>query len=381
MGLTAGDGIHGEAKAQGGPQAAARAALGADARGAEALRGRPHAARPGGVPSDGHEDALRMGLDPEALFGGVTFLDETQTLQWLGHLQRLASTGLLAGGMAHDLAGLIQPLLGACERGLRGDDPHEHRESLVRMREWARRCAEYVRALLDLVRRDEQHRTAVPVESIVEDTLGLLESTKRLAGVSICRNLDNAHVALVDRTRLMQAIINLVTNAVRAAEQGGREVVVTVRGWRGWVLVEVEDNGPGVPVAIQERVFQPFVHEPNEDARSSRTHRPTTHESGSHEYGSQAPRRQRTGLGLYITKRLIEEQGGRIEYETEPGVGSTFRLMLEPAPGDELGEDSETHGLRAGGRASQGRASQGRASQDKASEDRACQDRNGEVPS
>lgn len=339
MGFIAGDDIDRDPRAQGG----SRPAAGQAAPGAESA-----------------DDALRTGLDPEALFGGVTFLDEHQTLQWLGHLQRLASTGLLAGGMAHDLAGLIQPLLGACERSLRGDDPEEQREALVRMREWARRCAEYVRALLDLVRRDEQHRAAVPVESVVEDTLGLLESTKRLAGVSIRRNLDNAHVALVDRTRLMQAILNLVTNAVRAAQQGGHEVEITVRGWRGWVVVEVEDNGPGVPIAIQERIFQPFVHEPAGGAPADAS--PAVAATAK----TQAPRRQRTGLGLYITKRLIEAQGGRIEYETDPGRGSTFRLMLEPAPGDELGDSSGTDGLRAGGRPCQ---------------DSADEDREGELPS
>jgi signal transduction histidine kinase len=250
----------------------------------------------------------------EALFGPQGEPDEAKGMAWLGHLQRLASTGLLAGGMAHDLANIVQPLLGEAERVLVRDDPAEHRLALVRVREWARRCHTYVRALLDLVRRDEQHRTPVPVEQVVEDTLQLLDASRRLAGVSLRLNLDNRHVALVDRTRLMQAILNLVTNAVRAAQHGGREVEITVRGWRGWIVLEVGDNGPGVPAAVRERIFQPFVHE------------------------AVAPRagrgRQGTGLGLYITRRLIEEQGGRIEFESGEGGGTVFRLMLEPAPLD-----------------------------------------------
>jgi two-component system NtrC family sensor kinase len=266
------------------------------------------------VPTHNENGAPRVaGLDPQALFGGDSALNEQQTVQWLGHLQRLASTGLLAGGMAHDLAGLIQPLLGEAERTLMRGDEADYRESLVAMRAWARRCEEYVRALLDLVRRDEHHRIAVPVERVVEDTLQLLESSQRLAGVSIKRNLDNHHDALVDRTRLMQAIVNLVTNAIRAAADGGHEVEITVRGWRDQVLVEIRDNGPGVPEAIKDRLFEPFVH-------------------GDDRGGPAPGAENRTGLGLYITRRLIEEQGGRIEYETEPGVGSVFRLMLEPAP-------------------------------------------------
>lgn len=254
------------------------------------------------------------GLNPQSPFAGIRFDSDSEGLRWLGHVQRLASTGLLVGGMAHDLAGLIQPLLGQAERVLLKDDPSEYREALVKMREWARRSEEYVRALLDLVRRDERHRTAVSVEAVVEDTLALLESTKKIAGVSVRRNLDNHHEALVDRTRLMQAVVNLVTNAVRASKEGGREVEVTVRGWRGWVLVEVEDNGPGVPETLEKRIFEPFV-----GAQVGRA-------------PSDGRLRSGTGLGLYITKRLIEEQGGHIEFETEQGKGSVFRLMLEPVP-------------------------------------------------
>ena len=265
------------------------------------------------------------GLGPELLFETLTGVEPAQAQQWLGHLQRLASTGLLAGGMAHDLAGLVQPLLSEADRGLLTDDPAQHRLALVRMREWARRCESYVRALLDLVRRDERHRAPVAVETVVEDTLQLLESAKRLAGVSIRRNLDNRHTALVDRTRLMQALVNLVTNAIRAAGQGGREVELTVRGWRGWVVVEVADNGPGVPDCVQDRIFEPFFQGPGDGTGPDR--------------GAAEPRG--TGLGLYITKRLILEQGGRIEFETDMGVGSVFRLMLEPAPMDGVAPATE----------------------------------------
>ncbi|MDA1195410.1 MAG: HAMP domain-containing sensor histidine kinase [Planctomycetota bacterium] len=246
-------------------------------------------------------------------------LDDRAGLQWLGHLQRLASTGLLAGGMAHDLAGLVQPLLAESERVLITGEDDDCREALVRVRGWARRCEEYVRALLDLVRRDEHHRTVVPVERVVEDTLLLLEAKQRSAGVSITRNLDNRHEALADRTRVMQAVLNVLTNAMRAASEGGHEVDVSVRGERGWILIEVTDNGPGIPSALRERLFQPFVHQ-------------------------SAP--GRTGLGLYMSRRLIEEQGGRIEFDTEEGKGSTFRVMLEPAPNE--GSVAGTHSKTVG---------------------------------
>lgn len=272
------------------------------------MRGPADAGRRGVAPGTDEPPRRRplAGLDPEHLFDNVPGPVDVETMQWLAHVQRLASTGLLVGGMAHDLAGLLQPLLGEAERVLLKDDPAEYREALVKVREWARRSQEYVRALLDLLRRHERHRAVVSVESVVEDTLSLLESTKKMAGVSISRKLDNSHDALVDRTRLMQAVVNLVTNAVRAAREGGHEVDVTVRGWREWVVIEVKDNGPGVAAEIEDRIFEPFV--------------------GAHERD-----RGGTGLGLYITKRLIEEQGGRVEFKTKRGFGTTFRLLLEAA--------------------------------------------------
>lgn len=272
--------------------------------------------RPPALQQPALQQSIGAALDPESPFAGIRFDDEVEAMRWLGHVQRLASTGLLVGGMAHDIAGLIQPLLGESERVLAKDDPREYREALVKVREWARRSEEYVRALLDLVRRDEHTRSAVAVETVVEDTLSLLESSKKMAGVSLRRHLDNHHDAYVDRTRLMQAIVNLVTNAVRAARDGGREVEVTVRGWRDQVVVDVEDNGPGVPEELEDHIFEPFV--------GARAATPSRDAAGRLRSG--------TGLGLYITKRLIEEQGGRIEFETKRGAGTVFRLLLEAAP-------------------------------------------------
>lgn len=277
-----------------------------------------------------HEDEPPGSMDGlDALEG--QFASESERNQWLGHLQRLAGAGLLASGISHNLANLMMPLVGRCELALSAadDDPQRLRETLSKVFGYAQQANEVLKVFLEFVRRDQVSRTAVPIERVVEDTLVLLKPAMQDAGVPVVRRFDSTHVALVDRTRLLQAVVNLVTNALRAvSEARGTTVEVVVRGEREWVILEVRDDGPGIPEHLRDRIFQPFIHrgdgafyaDKREMAPSSLV--------------------ERTGLGLFITKRLIEEQGGQIEFETETGKGTTFRLRLEPLNGNSPAERS-----------------------------------------
>jgi signal transduction histidine kinase len=105
---------------------------------------------------------------------------------------------------------------------------------------------------------------------------------------------------LGDANRLEQVLVNLLANALQAE---GDPVSVTARAMdEGWVAVEVADRGPGVPESLRSRVFEPFF---------------TTKPPG-----------QGTGLGLSVSVRIVQEHGGRIEVEDNPGGGSVFRVVL-----------------------------------------------------
>jgi CheY-like chemotaxis protein/anti-sigma regulatory factor (Ser/Thr protein kinase) len=122
-----------------------------------------------------------------------------------------------------------------------------------------------------------------------------------------------------DVTKLRQAIINLVGNAIKFTEQGG--VALRLRALPGdstrclRLIIEVEDSGVGIAAADQQRVFDPFTQVGN-----------STHQKG-------------TGLGLAITRRFVDLMGGQIGVQSTPGKGSTFRVELpvdladSPAPG------------------------------------------------
>lgn len=108
----------------------------------------------------------------------------------------------------------------------------------------------------------------------------------------------------VDTQQIKQVLINLVQNS---ADSIGRDGVITLRlrsaaGDR--VVLEVTDNGQGIPPEVQQRLFDPFF---------------TTKEDG-------------TGLGLPIAARIVEKHGGELRYETEPRRGTTFRVILPQAP-------------------------------------------------
>ena len=118
---------------------------------------------------------------------------------------------------------------------------------------------------------------------------------------------------LLDRIRLRRILINLVGNAVKFTRNGRiavrLESTSAPDGFRQ-LRISVADNGPGIPAALHERIFQPFEQAEDHRATASRSH-------------------DGAGLGLAISRRLAEKMGGRIELDSAPGRGSTFHIILE----------------------------------------------------
>src|SRR5207248_1429817 len=113
----------------------------------------------------------------------------------------------------------------------------------------------------------------------------------------------------VDRDAIAQVILNLLHNAVKYTPQAGRRIELRARKGGRDVILEVQDNGPGIRPADKKRIFERFYRA--DDLLSRRT--------------------EGTGLGLAIAKRIVEGHGGRIEVDTRLGHGSTFRVILPAA--------------------------------------------------
>jgi signal transduction histidine kinase len=140
------------------------------------------------------------------------------------------------------------------------------------------------------------------------------EASERTPHHQLVLDASEPVVGVWDLNRLDQALTNLVSNALKYSPEGG-EIRVTARQVDGRALVSVRDEGIGIPPAEQGKLFQPFV-------RSAAVR------------GSVSG----TGLGLYITRQIVEQHGGMITVESEPGRGSCFTIPLPLARVDRAPE-------------------------------------------
>ena len=228
----------------------------------------------------------------------------------LREAQRLEALGRLAAGIAHDFNNLLTVVLGNATLLLREQKLEATAAGAVEeMKTAATRGADLVRQLLAFGRQQRLALRVLDLNAVV-DGLGPLLS--RLIGeqVRITAALapGKAYVK-ADRSQLEQVIVNLVTNARDAMPAGGslsietalREPEAGVPG-PGWVVLSVIDTGLGMDREIRQHVFEPFF---------------TTKPFG-----------QGTGLGLATVYGVVEQSGGHIEVESQPGAGSRFRVFL-----------------------------------------------------
>jgi signal transduction histidine kinase len=172
----------------------------------------------------------------------------------------------------------------------------------------AERIESLAKNLLTFSRPASEERRAVPANSIVERALELCRYQILKAGVAVETEFEEgAPCVLGVANQLEMALINLTVNALYAMTRGGR-LQIRTRTVGTNVEISVADNGCGIPEAIRAKIFQPFV---------------TTRPEG-----------QGTGLGLSTVLRIVERHGGRIDFTTEEGKGTTFRVTLPAmAPG------------------------------------------------
>jgi PAS domain S-box-containing protein len=217
-------------------------------------------------------------------------------------LRSLAALGQSAAVLAHEIKSPISAIhtalravaaqLGACEREVLDD-------LVLRMQ----RLERMLRRTLTFARPIELDCKRVSVERLLEHCASDLRAQSVERGARIEVQADHRWVVQVDEPRIAEVLTNLSTNALEAIEPGGRiRLAARKRGAR-WVEVTVEDDGPGIPDHVRERLFQPFC---------------TTKESG-------------TGIGLALCKKFVSEHGGRIEADRGSFGGARFRFTLPVA--------------------------------------------------
>ncbi len=250
---------------------------------------------------------------------------ERQKLQArLAQSDRMASVGMLAAGVAHEINNPLAYVLANLE-SLAADLPAvEARlppgevpaELLLRAREaldGARRIREIVRDLKVFSRSGDDRLGLVSINKVIEGVLRMTQNEVKYRA-ALVTDFGRLPPVRANEGRLAQVFLNLVLNAAQALREGDVERnSIRVRTWAepGFVFVEISDTGPGIPEAVKGRIFEPFF---------------TTKPAG---VGA--------GLGLAISRGIVEEAGGRISVESRPGEGARFVVRL-PAAEDEPAE-------------------------------------------
>jgi len=231
---------------------------------------------------------------------------------------KLASVGELASGIAHEInnpvaimveeAGWIEDLLEE-EEFREGENLSEFKRALEQIRTQGRRCKEITHKLLSFARKTDSRTQDVQLNDLIEELIALSAQRAKFANVDINVNLqENLPILHVSQTELQQILLNLINNALDAMEKTGGTLNVS-NGLEGdYIVVEVADDGPGIPEANIVRIFDPFF---------------TTKPVG-----------KGTGLGLSICYGIIKKMGGDIIVKSTMEVGTTFRVKI-PIPKDE----------------------------------------------
>jgi two-component system NtrC family sensor kinase len=226
--------------------------------------------------------------------------------------EKLAAVGRLVSGVAHELNNPLTSIAGLAEfLQDRPAIPAAEREHLRVIHEEAERASRIVRNLLNFAHRTTTETATVDLHDIVERTALLVDYSLRLQHVTLTRSLAAEPLAVqANRDELQQVLINLITNAgqaLRALPAGApRQIILRSERAGNQAVVRVQDTGPGVPAGLVPRLFTPFF---------------TTKEPG-----------EGTGLGLWISHRILEARGGRLAYRAAPGGGAEFWFALPIAP-------------------------------------------------
>jgi two-component system, cell cycle sensor histidine kinase and response regulator CckA len=221
--------------------------------------------------------------------------------------QRLEAVGTLAGGIAHDFNNLIFGIkLLAAELAATEKDP-QRLASLRMIDDVTERSALLTRSLLGFARKGKHRTLPVALNDAIESMAELL--TRTLTGIQIKFELYAAHRGTVigDLSQLEQVIMNLVVNARDAVRDSCGHVIVRTSTAGDRVLLDVLDDGPGIPRDIRDRVFEPYF---------------TTKNQGS---------TRGTGLGLATVFGIVETHGGTIEVGDGIGTGAMLRVSLPAA--------------------------------------------------
>jgi len=221
--------------------------------------------------------------------------------------ERRSYVGLLASGLAHEIRNPLNAMnmnLQMLEEELflaPSSAPDDTRDLLDQTKREIKRLEQLVNNFLTYARPATPRFASVDLNEVLQGVCRFLEADFRASGVSLSFEPEPMLPSVeIDETQFKQAVMNLLVNARQVLRGGGRVTLRTAAGSGGDVVVEVRDDGPGIPEDARERIFDVFY---------------------SNRGGG-------TGLGLPIARQIVDRHGGTIELDTEVGKGTAFRIRV-----------------------------------------------------
>jgi len=280
-----------------------------------------------GLTKQGTEFPMEIILTPIESGGGlmalVAVIDNTEkqraeeARRELVHASRLAVLSELTASIAHEINQPLGAILSNAEAAeLLLEDPSpsldEVRRILSDIRKDDLRASEVIRRLRALLRQGEVERQPIGMQLVISDVVAILRGEAERRGVEMAIDSPTPDpmavdsVVLADRIHLQQVMLNLMVNALEAMseQEGPKRLRISSSLQDNQVVVSIQDNGPGVPESVRNKLFDRFF----------------------------STKREGMGMGLAISRSLIEEHGGRIWMDIAPEGGAVFHFSLPLAP-------------------------------------------------
>lgn len=240
--------------------------------------------------------------------------------------EKLSSLGTLMSGIAHELNNPLSNISTSCQillEELEDSDTQYKKELLQAIESQTERAKNIIKTVLDFSRRKELKKETIPAQKLIEDTIIFIKG-ELPTKVNLSVEVENSLSIYADKQKIQQVLLNLIKNAIQACDNNG-EIKIKVYSStqealdkhlflkkegkcvgelsvnKEFIIIEVQDNGPGIPPEILSKIFEPFF---------------TTKESKG------------SGLGLFITQELIRDHEGCICVDSVADRGTTFIIML-----------------------------------------------------
>ena len=228
--------------------------------------------------------------------------EEKRLLDKLTQAEKLSGLGTLAAGIAHEMNNPLYSIMGFTEAILEEKQISKIQPLAQKVLDRSKHMASVILNLSGYTRtNDKDGLKEVDVNEKIEAAIEMALMASYTDNITVEKNFDSVPGILAKPEEIQQVFLNIISNAVQAMEGKGK-LTLSSQQDQGFVVVQIEDNGPGIPAKYITKVFDPFF---------------TTKGQG-----------EGTGLGLNIVHRVVNQYGGNIKIESEPGEGTTFVISF-----------------------------------------------------